>query len=110
MSDIVQAALLRMPKKGNITGTDLLLLQGLVCLLKDSTALVGHAQKIVEGYGPAFVLDTLLAGPGAIVEKDDSTIQVTGAVDEEYDEHILPDITEADRPLPHPAIPSLGLW
>ena len=40
VADIVQAALLRMPKKGNITGTDLLLLQGLVCLLKDSTALM----------------------------------------------------------------------
>ncbi|WP_374282831.1 DUF3150 domain-containing protein [Desulfovibrio sp.] len=64
VADIVQSALLRMPKKGNITGTDLLLLQGLVCLLKDSTALVGHAQKVIEGYGPAFVLDALLAGRG----------------------------------------------
>lgn len=110
VADIVQAALLRMPKKGNITGTDLLLLQGLVCLLKDSTALVAHAQKVVEGYGPASVLDALLAGPGAIVEQDDSTMQVDGAVNEEYDEPILPDITESDSPLPHPAIPSLGLW
>ena len=109
VADIVQAALLRMPKKGNITGTNLLLLQGLVCLLKDSTALVVHAQKVVEGYGPASVLDALLAGPGAIVEQDDSTMQVDGAVDEE-DEPILPDIIEADSPLPHPAIPSLGLW
>ena len=59
-----------MPKKGNITGTDLLLLQGLVCLLKDSVALVGHAQKVIEGYGPAFVLDALLAGPDVIHEPD----------------------------------------
>ena len=110
VADIMQAALLRMPKKGNITGTDLLLLQGLVCLLKDSTALVGHAQKVIEGYGLASVLDALLAGPGIIGEQDGSTIQVDGAVDEEYDEPILPDITEADSPLPHPAIPSLGLW
>ena len=110
VADIVQAALKRMPKKGNITGTDLLLLQGLVCLLKDSVALVAHAQKVIEGYGPASVLDALLAGPGIIVEQDDSTMQVDGAFDEEYDEPILPDITEADSPLPHPAIPSLGLW
>lgn len=110
VADIMQAALLRMPKKGNITGTDLLLLQGLVCLLKDSTALVGHAQKVIEGYGLASVLDALLAGPGIIGEQDGSTIQVDGAVDEEYDEPILPDITEADSPLSHPAIPSLGLW
>ena len=110
VADIMQAALLRMPKKGNITGTDLLLLQGLVCLLKDSTALVAHAQKVIEGYGPASVLDALLAGPGIIGEQDGSTIQVDGAVDEEYDELILPDITEADSPLSHPAIPSMGLW
>ena len=110
VADIVQAALLRMPKKGNITGTDLLLLRGLVCLLKDSAALVTHAQKVIEGYGPASVLDALLAGPGAIVEQDGNTMQVDGAVDEEYDEPILPYITEADSPLPHPAIPSLGLW
>jgi len=110
VADIVQAALLRMPKKGNITGTDLLLLQGLVCLLKDSTALVGHAQKVIEGYGLASVLDALLTGPGIIGEQDDNTMQVDGAIDGYEDEPILPDITEADSPLSHPAIPSLGLW
>jgi hypothetical protein len=71
VADIVQAALLRIPKKGNITGPDLLLLQGLVCLLKDSDALVAHAQKVIEGYGPAFVLDALLAGPACVSEPDD---------------------------------------
>ena len=110
VADIVQAALLRMPKKGNITGTDLLLLQGLVCLLKDSVALVGHAQKVIEGYGPAFVLDALLAGPGVIAEQDDSSMQVDAAADGYDDVPILPDIHMADSALPHPAIPSLGLW
>ena len=111
VADIVQAALLRMPKKGNITGTDLLLLQGLVCLLKDSTALVGHAQKVIEGYGPAFVLDALLAGPGFIHEPDGPAGQMDGTVDGNMDdEPILPDIPVADSALPHPAIPSLGLW
>ena len=109
VADIVQAALLRMPKKGNITGTDLLLLQGLVCLLKDSTVLVGHAQKVVEGYGPAFVLDALLAGPGIMAEQNGNTMQVDGVVDGD-DEPILPDIHAIDSPLPHPVIPSLGLW
>ena len=110
VADIVQAALLRMPKKGNITGTDLLLLQGLVCLLKDSTALVGHAQKVIEGYGPAFVLDALLAGPGVIAEQDGSSMLVNGDMGGEDDEPILPDIPAVDSALPHPAIPSLGLW
>ena len=110
VADIVQAALLRMPKKGNITGTDLLLLQGLVYLLKDSTALVAHAQKVIEGYGPAFVLDALLAGPGVIAEQDGSSMLVDGAADGDDDEPILPDIPAVDSALPHPAIPSLGLW
>ena len=110
VADIVQAALLRMPKKGNITGTDLLLLQGLVCLLKDSTALVGHAQKVVEGYGPAFVLDALLAGPCTMPVQDDNARLVEGTVNGDDDEPILPDIPLADSSLSHPAIPSLGLW
>ena len=111
VADIVQAALQRMPKKGNITGTDLLLLQGLVCLLKDSTALVGHAQKVVEGYGPALVLDALLAGPDVIHEPDGLAGQMDGSMDGNMDdEPILPEIPVADSALPHPAIPSLGLW
>ena len=40
VADIIQSALDRMPKRGNITGSDLILLQGLVCLLKDSHALM----------------------------------------------------------------------
>lgn len=110
VADIVQAALLRMPKKGNITGTDLLLLQGLVCLLKDSTALVGHAQKVIEGYGPAFVLDALLAVPCTIPVQDYSAMQVEGVVDGDDDKPILPDIPAVDSSLSHSAIPSLGLW
>ena len=110
VADIVQAALLRMPKKGNIIGTDLLLLQGLVCLLKDSVALVGHAQKVIEGYGPAFVLDALLAGPCTLPVQDDNAMPVDDVVDGNDDVPILPDIPVADSALPHPAIPSLGLW
>ena len=109
VADIVQTALLRMPKKGNITGPDLLLLQGLVCLLKDSTALVGHAQKIIEGYEPNFVLDALLAGPGSIPEIDGFTAQLDSSVDED-DTPVLPDIAGGDSALPNASIPSLGLW
>lgn len=39
IAEIIQAALKRVTPKGNITGPDLLMLQGLVCLLKDSEAL-----------------------------------------------------------------------
>ena len=111
VADIVQAALLRMPKKGNITGPDLLLLQGLVCLLRDSAALVGHAQKVIEGYGPAFVLDALLAGPDSMPAQEGNAMQIDDVVNGDMDDApILPDIPVADNTLPHPAIPSLGLW
>ncbi|MFT4300879.1 MAG: DUF3150 domain-containing protein [Desulfovibrio sp.] len=112
VAEIVQAALLRMPKKGNITGSDLLLLQGLVCLLKDGTALLGHAQKVIEGYGPAFVLDALLAGPDVIHESNASAEQIDGIVDMDMvdDIHMLLNIPVIDSMAQHPAIPSLGLW
>ena len=111
VADIVQAALLRMPKKGNITGPDLLLLQGLVCLLKDSAAIVGHAQKVIEGYGPAFVLDALLAGPDSMPAQEGNAMQIDDVVNGDMDDApILTVIPVADNTLPHPAIPSLGLW
>ncbi|WP_394026431.1 DUF3150 domain-containing protein [Desulfovibrio falkowii] len=109
VADIVQAALLRIPKKGNISGPDLLLLQGLVCLLKDSDALIAHAQRVVEGNAPDFVLDALLAGPGSMPGLDGfiAPLDGTGGGD---DTPILPDISEGDSASPHPSIPSLGLW
>ena len=74
-------------------------------------ALVGHAQKVIEGYGPAFVLDALLVGPGVIHELDGPVGQMDGTVDGDMDdEPVLPDIPVADSALSHPAIPSLGLW
>ena len=58
--DIIDGALKRMPKKGPIKGTDLLLLHGLVNLLQDGEALLDYSQQIIEGYGPSTVLDDLL--------------------------------------------------
>lgn len=59
--EILDASLKRMPPKGNISGPDLLMLQGLVKLLSDSDSLVLHSQKLIDGYGPATVLDSLMA-------------------------------------------------
>ncbi|GAB1254107.1 hypothetical protein Defa_15940 [Desulfovibrio sp. TH_2024_36128] len=109
VADIVQAALLRIPKKGNITGPDLLLLQGLVCLLKDSQALIAHAQRVVEGNAPDFVLDALLAGSGSMPDLDGITARLDSAADVD-DTPILSDLPVADSALPQPSIPSLGLW
>ena len=111
VAEIIGAALKRIPPKGNIGGTDLLMLQGLVCLLRDSSALLVHSQKLIAGYGPATVLDALL--------EEHPSVQPTVSVDvvDEMDDMdmdspvddmpILPDIIPA---APAPRINSLGLW
>ena len=87
--DIIQTAFNRIPKKGNITGADLVMLQGLVCLLRDPDALITHAEKLIEGYGPASVLDAITA---PVVQP-------------------LP-IPELPKVLPvtHANLPNVGLW
>ena len=125
VADIIKAALGRMPVKGTIAGTDLLLLQGLVCLLSDSEALVLHAQKLIEGYGPATVLDALLADgqktPAALAAEsadvnghegqDESPVdgsatgENTGSDSDA--EPVLPELPVLANGLD---IPSMGLW
>lgn len=112
VAEIIEAALKRLPAKGNITGPDLLMLQGLVCLLRDSDSLVLHAQKLIEGYGPATVLDALLAGAGSTTFGEPSGVDniVDGQednVDSPDDAPVLPEILPAT---PNPDIPSMGLW
>lgn len=114
VAEIIEAALKRLPAKGNITGPDLLMLQGLVCLLRDSDSLVLHAQKLIEGYGPATVLDALLAGPSISKDAsptkprmDERSDSLDAGLDGEPDEPGLPEILPAT---PNPEIPSMGLW
>ena len=88
------------------------MLQGLVCLLRDSDSLVLHAQKLIEGYGPATVLDALLARAGSTTSGEPSGVDniVDGQednVDSPDDAPVLPEILPAT---PSPEIPSMGLW
>ena len=111
-----------MPAQGNIAGAELLLLQGLVCLLRDSDALLSQSQTLMDGYGPASVLDGLLEGsllPDArvdvSVEVPDSNhtadnVSLVESVPDTApfpitDEPVLPEIPE-----PAPCISSYGLW
>lgn len=106
VAEIIKSAINRVSPKGNITGTELLMLQGLVCLLKDSENLVLHSQKLIEGYGPATVLDSLIANS----EISPESIDKTPSVDEQQiitDEPILPEIPVIPT---KPVIPSMGLW
>ena len=87
--DIIQMAFNRIPKKGNITGADLVMLQGLVCLLRDPDALITHAEKLIEGYGPASVLDAI-------------TAPVVQALP-------IPELPKV-LPVTHANLPNVGLW
>lgn len=115
VADIIHMALQRVPRKGNIMGSDLLTLQGLVCLLRDTGALLTHAQKVIRGYGPATVLDALLtevpnaAFPAAIPQSEpDEEDSVQSDSDDEPEFPILnmPPVP----PMPAISIPSMGLW
>lgn len=109
VADIIQTALKRVSPKGNINGADLLMLQGLVCLLKDTDNLVIHSQKLLNGYGPATVLDALL-------ENANSSVPLSGQSENEG-AIAMPSVRELEAGLPElpglePGvhIPSMGLW
>lgn len=100
VADIIQASLQRIPKKGNIVGADLLLLQGLVCLLKDSKALLEYAHKITQGYGPATVVDYLAS---VRLEEQDGEEPMLILGQDMADDFPLVDVVKVE-------IPSMGLW
>lgn len=111
VADIIRLAINRMPAKGAITGAELLLLQGLICLLRDSDALLTQSQMLMEGYGPASVLDALphgLTPPDASADVSPLHTETVSIVESVPDTAIpvdaFPDIPET------PALASYGLW
>lgn len=114
VAEILQMAISRLPKRGTIVGTDLLMLQGLVCLLRDPDTLIEHSQKVIEGYGPATVLDSILRAPMASIHGAKSPVDISGILDaEEGDDPELlggADISACPCPAPRVQIPSMGLW
>lgn len=108
VADILRMAMQRVPKKGNITGDDLLTLQGVVCLLRDTKALLLHAESVISGYGPATVLDALLAGSRNFAASPH--VDGTGCGD---DAEMEPSDDEPQfdaASMPSAQIPSMGLW
>ena len=95
LTEIMQMAFNRMPKKGNIMGANLLILQGMVCMLKHPEDMVRHSQKLMEGYGPATVLDAFL--------KLDAEVPLPSMRIPVGNCPVVP-------PAAVPAIPSMGLW
>ena len=123
VADILDTALKGMPPKGNITGSDLILLQGLVCLLRDSEALVAQAQCLIDGYAPDSVLDSLFGVPQS---QHSQTISSEEPFTDAGSDPLLNDVETSDveeeplsenqptkgifPPQSHQSISSLGLW
>ena len=103
VAEIIHSTLNQMPAKGNIGGNHLVMLQGLVCLLRNSDDLLLHAQKLIEGHSAASVLANL---DGSAACDFDAQIDVEGVavVDD------LPDLPEIPQIPAKPVLPNLGLW
>ena len=101
--DLLDAALAGVPEKGVITGGDLVMLQGLVCLLRDPAALIEHGQKIIDGQTPEDALQGLVALPVG-----NPSLPFPENEDPEDDESPF---AEGDiLPSGEPQMDSLGLW
>lgn len=59
--DLLETAFNRVPKRGHIQGSALVMLQGVVSLLRDPATLVAHGQKILDGQGASEILAGLVA-------------------------------------------------
>ncbi len=94
--DLLDTAFNRMPKRGHIQGSELVMLQGVVSLLRDPTTLVAHGQKILEGQDASDILMGLLA-------------QDIPAVPEEKPVE-LPPVSCVPEPVHQHQIDSQGLW
>lgn len=96
VASLIQTAINSIPAKGNISGKDILLLQGVVSMLRDPSSMLQHSQKLIEGHSPQDVMNALLAN-------DVFTICQPTVVPEE-----VPFIPAQQS---HSAnIPNIGLW
>ena len=103
VADLIHTAFEHLPKRGRIEGANLLMLQGLVSLLRDTDALIEHGQKIMDGTTSKDVLSLLVGGQGEMPELDvQEEVDIVVAVDD------LPPIFP-DIPM-QPVMPNCGLW
>lgn len=89
--DIIESAVSAMPKRGNITGSDLLLLQGVVAMLRSPETMLEHSQKVIEGQSASSILNGLTAPRPP-------------------QENVIQTATSMHSSQPRSAIPNIGLW
>ena len=103
VADLIHTAFEHLPKRGKIEGANLIMLQGLVSLLRDTDALIEHGQKIMNGTTSTDVLAILVEGQREMPELDvQEELGIVPMVDD------LPPIFR-DIPM-QPVLPSCGLW
>jgi len=103
VADLIHTAFEHLPKRGRIEGANLLMLQGLVSLLRDTDALIEHGQKIMDGTTSKDLLSLLVEGQGEMPELEvQEAVDIVAAVDD------LPPIFP-DIPM-QPVLPNCGLW
>ena len=105
-ADIVKAALNIMPQKGCISGTDLLLLLGVVSMLRDPDLLFEHAHKILAGDAPASVFTDLI-GTSCVAQTSDIAPSQPNTQPAQTAPAVAPSPTPSSTPI---AVPSFGLW
>lgn len=105
VAEIIRAALDQMPAKGNISGASLFMLQGLVCLLRDSDSLLLHSQKLIEGSDAADVVMGL-----AFTRKNETGIEQVGVENDFPDTDDMPVLPEIPQIPVKPVLPNMGLW
>ena len=59
VADLIESAMLSVPKRGKISGPHLVLLQGLVSMLRDPHLLLDHGQKVIDGASPGNIISHL---------------------------------------------------
>lgn len=105
--ELLETALAKMPKRGSITGAHLLMLQGMVCILKEQDTLLSQTQAILTA---ASSEDTL----ADLFDSFAPTVPVLNLADAELPEETIPDMPDLSIPLepiaPAASLDSMGLW
>ena len=105
--ELIETALAKMPKKGSITGAHLLMLQGMVCILKEQRTLLSQTQALMTAASSEDTLAELFDGFS-------QTAPILHLGDTELPEEAIPDMPDLSIPLepvaPAANIDSMGLW
>ena len=97
VADLIEAAMLSIPKRGKISGPHLVLLQGLISMLRDPDLLLDHGQKVIDGTSHSNIISCLsIDSPGLNIPESEDTDLV--------------EETESPSSPQQKYVDSLGLW